>query len=65
MASAVYLTVHTISNVPEWASHSYILPEVDDPAEGDSYTNAKIIEALANLSQQRPLCRSYRRAFAI
>lgn len=66
MAGAVYLTVHTGSDVAEWASHSYILPEVEDHPAGDgSYTNAKIIEALANLSQERGLCRRHQRAFAI
>lgn len=65
MAGAVYLTIHTGSNVPEWASHSYILPEVEDTVEGDSYTNVQFVSALADLSRERPLCRSHQQAFSI
>lgn len=61
----IYLTIYTGSDVAEWVSHSYILPEVADLAEDDSYTNVQLIAALADLSRERPLCKSHRQAFAI
>lgn len=63
MAGTIYLTVHTGSDVPEWASHSYILPEAEDTSFDNS--NAKMVTALERLEAKKPLTRKQQKAFSI